>query len=128
MLGRDLELEKSKPHLSTECRRCPTCGTCLLAAERDRIMAAPLPEPGAGGSRYRNHDPDDWANITYSWESRSRLVAVKVFISGNDPSNEQLVPGTIQVTRRVFVGPPSRQRTSAEQWTFHIDDIESVAG
>jgi hypothetical protein len=89
-------------------------------------MAA-LPEPGAGWSRYRDHEHDYWANITYSWDSRSRSVAVTVFIAGRDPSNEQLVPGTIHVTRRVWVGPPRRELAAAEQWTFRVDDIESVA-
>ena len=126
MLGCRLDLETSRPHTFTECRRCPTCGTCLLAAERDRIMAA-LPEPGAGWSRYRDHEHDYWANITYSWDSRTRSVAVIVHIAGRDPSNEQLVPGTIHVTRRVSVGLPWREPTPADQWAFRVDDIESVA-
>ena len=57
MFGRSLDLESSRPHPFANCRRCPTCGTCLLAAERDRIIAA-LPEPGAGWSRYREHEID----------------------------------------------------------------------
>jgi hypothetical protein len=126
MLGRSLDLESSRPHTFTECRRCPTCGTCLLAAERDRIMAA-LPEPAAGWSRYRDHEHDYWASITYSWDRWLRSVVIKIFIAGRDPSNEQLVPGTIHVTRRVFVDPPSSRQPAAEQWTFHVDDIESVA-
>jgi hypothetical protein len=88
-------------------------------------MAA-LPEPGEGWSRYRDHEHDYWASIKYSWDSRSRSVAVIVHLSGTNPNNEQLVPGMIHVTRRVFVGPPYRELT-ADQWTFRADDIESVA-